>query len=128
MSADLQRLPFTPELLAKVQAFDCGTEPWEGEVSDWIKAAPGEGGAVDELLQGNQVWLYITAAGELVGFGSLGEARQRWPGQKDPKIEASIIPMLGVARRFWGQPPGPAEERYSSRILGDLIVEARKHH
>jgi ribosomal protein S18 acetylase RimI-like enzyme len=34
--------------------------------------------------------------------------------------------MLGVARAFWGQPPGPHEERYSARILRDLIWEARQ--
>lgn len=107
--------------------FQCGVEWWEQEVSDWIKAARGAGGAVDELDRDRQIWLYIDANGELVGFGSLGEALQRWPRAKDPQIRASVIPMLGVDQRFWGQPPGPPEDRYSARILDDLVAEARIH-
>lgn len=33
----LVRLPFAEELLPRVQHFDCGTEIWQTEVSDWIK-------------------------------------------------------------------------------------------
>jgi ribosomal protein S18 acetylase RimI-like enzyme len=127
MSSNLTKVPFTEELLPKVQGFDCGEEVWEQEVSDWIKAPLGAGGALDELQQGNQVWLYVDEGGELVGFGSLGITMQRWPRSKDPQLVATSIPMLGVDRRFWGQPPGPAEDRYSTRILADLIEEARKH-
>jgi hypothetical protein len=35
MPTNLSRIEFTDELLAKVQAFECGEEPWQGEVSDW---------------------------------------------------------------------------------------------
>src|SRR5262245_42150133 len=127
MSSDLTKIPFTEELLPKVQGFDCGDEPWEREVSDWIKTPRGQGGALDELQQGNHVWLYVNEADEVVGFGSLGAAMQRWPRSKDPPLLVSSIPMLGVARQFWGQPPGPSEDRYSTRILADLIAEARQY-
>jgi GNAT superfamily N-acetyltransferase len=70
------------------------------------------------------VWLYVTEAGDLVGFGSLDKAEQRWPTAKDPRIAASIIPWVAVARRFWGQPPGPPQERFASQILGDLVAKA----
>jgi ribosomal protein S18 acetylase RimI-like enzyme len=127
MSSNLTRIPFTEELLPKVPGVDCGDEPWEREVSDWIKAPHGAGGALDELQQGNRVWLYVNEGNEIVGFGSLGTTMQRWPRSKDPQIVVSSIPMLGVDRTFWGQPPGPVEDRYSTRILADLIAEARKH-
>lgn len=125
MPNDLSRIPFTEELSPKVQAFHCGDEPWQREVSDWIKAGRGAGGAVDELERGTRVWLYVSEGGELIGFGSLAPAMQRWPRAKDPPIAASVIPMLGVDARFWGQPPGPPEQRYSARILDDLIAEAQ---
>jgi ribosomal protein S18 acetylase RimI-like enzyme len=124
MAATLQAIPFTADLLATVQAFDCGSEPWELEVSDWIKRPAGQDGAVDALARGTSVWLYVNDAGELVGFGSLAKTEQRWPAAKDPKVAASIIPWVAVDRRFWGQPPGPPEERYASQILDDLISKA----
>jgi ribosomal protein S18 acetylase RimI-like enzyme len=126
MPSNLLRIPFTEDLLAKVQGFDCGEEPWQREVSDWIKAPLGSGGALDELGQGARVWLYVTQAGELVGFGSLAATMQRWPRSKDPQVPASVIPMLGVDRRFWGQPPRPPEERYSAQLLDDLLAEAKR--
>src|SRR5262249_8164208 len=127
MSSDLTRIPFTEESLPKVQGFDCGDEPWEREVSDWIKAPLGEGGALDELQQGSHVWLYVNEADVLDWFGSLCITMQRCPRSKDPQIVVRSIPMLGVDRKFWGQPLGPVEDRYSIRILADLIAEARKH-
>jgi len=109
MSSNLTRIPFAVDLLPMVESFGCGDEPWQREVSDWIKAPPGAGGAVEELEHGAQVWLYATEEGEVVGFGSLAAASQRWPRSKDPPIPASVIPMLGVDQRLWGQPPGPAD-------------------
>jgi GNAT superfamily N-acetyltransferase len=125
MPSALTRIPFTEELLPKVQGFNCGDDAWEREVSDWIKAARGGGGGIDALQHGDQVWLYVTAEGDVFGFGSLGAAEQRWPRAKDPPVPVSVIPLLGLDRRFWGQPPGPPEERYSSRILEDIIAQAR---
>jgi len=123
----LTRIPFTPDLLPKVQGFACGDKPYEREVSDWIKAPRGGRGAIDELEQGNEVWLYLTEEGDLVGFGSFGVALQRWPRPKDPQIPASVIPMLGVDRKFKKQPPGPREQHYSAQILADLVLRARAH-
>ncbi len=123
----LIRIPFSEDLHPKVQQFDCGTNIWEVEVSTWIKAPRGRGGAIDEMENGGlSVWLYATAEGELVGFGSLGESDQRWPKDKDPPIKTSAIPFMGVDCRFWGKPPGNWEERYSAQILRNLIDEAMK--
>jgi ribosomal protein S18 acetylase RimI-like enzyme len=125
MAHELKKIPFAEDLLPKVQAFACGDEPWQREVSDWIKAPRGASGAVDELERGARVWLYVTEDGDLVGFGSLAATTQRWPGAKSPPVPATVIPMLGVDGKFWGQPPGPLEDRYSARLLDDLIEEAR---
>jgi ribosomal protein S18 acetylase RimI-like enzyme len=125
MAHELRKIPFTEELLPRVQPFACGDEPWQREVSDWIKAPRGAAGAVDELERGTRIWLYITEEGELVGFGSLAATMQRWPATKSPPIPATVIPVLGVDSKFWGQPPGPPEDRYSARLLDDLIEEAR---
>jgi GNAT superfamily N-acetyltransferase len=125
MPPQLTRIPFTEELLPKVQAFDCGSEPWQLEVSNWIKAPPGAAGAVDALSRNVQVWLYADEQGNLVGFGSLAEAMQRWPRSKDDPIPVSLIPWLAVDRRFWGKPEGPPEERFAVVILRDLLAEAR---
>jgi hypothetical protein len=120
----LSRIDFTEQLLPKVQSFDCGSEPWQREISDWIKAPRGSGGAVDALDKHTQVWLYMDEEGNLVGFGSLGVASQRWPGLKDSPIFVSIIPWMAVDRRFWGKPEGPQDQRYSGLIFRDHIAEA----
>jgi len=122
----LVRIPFDESLLAKVQGFDCGTEVWQTEVSGWIKKPRGAGGALDEMENGGlQVWLYATDDGQLVGFGSLGAGMQRWPGTKDPEIQVSVIPFMGIDRKFWGQPAAVEwQERYSAQILRNLIAEA----
>lgn len=79
MIPELKKVPFTTELLPKVQQVDCGDEVWEREVSDWIKAPPGCEGALNEIQHGNRVWLYDTVEDGVVGFGSLGDAVQIIP-------------------------------------------------
>lgn len=124
----LVRIPFTEDLLPKVQAFDCGSEIWQTEVSDWIKQPLGKPGALTEMEQSTlNVWLYANDGGDLVGFGSLGEKPQRWPKPKDREIPASALPYMAVDRKFWGQPPGPWENRYATQILQDLIAEATQY-
>jgi hypothetical protein len=60
-------IAFTEELLERVAAFECGSEPWEREVADYIRAPRGTGGALDDMANnGTQVWLYETTAGELM--------------------------------------------------------------
>jgi GNAT superfamily N-acetyltransferase len=125
MPAGLTKRPFTNNDLPLVQSFGCGEEPWEKEVSEWIKAPAGGGGGLDALEQEVKVWLYFDRSGNMLGFGSLAETTQRWPSSKDPKIPATVIPMLGLDVRYWGQPSGPPEERYANLILQDLVQEAR---
>jgi len=123
---ELVRIPFTEVLLPKVQGFDSGDEIWQTEVSDWIKAPREGNGAINDIVNGGlSVWIYATAQGEVVGFGSLGEGMQRWPKSKDPEIPASIIPYMAVDRKFWGQPPGPKDNRYATQIVRNLVAEAQ---
>src|SRR5262249_50409861 len=123
----LSKRPFQPAdiYLPAVQNFDCGTEPWELEVSDWIKGKPG--GVLDDLNRAGscEVWLYGTAEDGLVGFASLSEPSWGYPNRSDPK--PNLIPMLGIQRQFRGKPDGLKGDRYSAQIMDDIIAEARKH-
>jgi hypothetical protein len=120
---------FSESLLSEVANFDCGAESYETEVADWIRAPRGKGGALDDIANNKtQVWLYRTAANELVGYGSLGQTAWRWDNpKKGPWIPIYVIPFLGVQTPFKKQPPGPKDQRYSHRILDDLIYKAVTH-
>ena len=61
---------------------------------------------------------------QLIGFGSLGRTRRRWPPPTGEHINLLIIPQLAVDIRFHGQ-PADDPPRYSHQILGHLIAEAR---
>lgn len=37
----------------------------------------------------------------------------------------SLIVWVGVQKEFWGKPEGPKEDRYSARILDDLLAEVQ---
>ncbi len=122
----LRKSLFSEQLLPLVQDFDCGDEPWEREVADWIKAPLGAHGALDEMdagLRSCRVWLYAEQPNEVVGFGSLGPSR--WPSPIGP---INLIPNVGMRRQYHGQPgpPAPIEERFSMQIMRDLIDEAHK--
>ncbi len=122
---ELKRIEFTPELLPRVAGMECGDAVWEQEVAAWIKAPAGAGGAVDALSFWVSVWLYETAGGELIGFGSFAHAFHLppIPGVESPS--ASVIPFFGIDKRFHGQPSGPREQRYGYRVFEDLLNEAR---
>jgi len=106
----------TPE----IQAFDCGDERWEREVSSWIKSPSGQNSVVEDMRQfGIAVWLY-RADGELVGFASLGENTWSFPPPKGPKRRICYIPFIGIQKKFWGEPKD-SDDKYSSQILDDVI-------
>src|SRR5688572_25422895 len=100
MPDQITRVGFRPDLLPEVSNFDCGTNAWEVAVSTWIKGTdPGNSVLSDIVNWGTRVWLYYNAAGVLVGFGSLGT--NAWTIEsKRVKVPVSIIPVLGVDRRF----------------------------
>lgn len=121
MADELRAVPFTPDMVSRpsVQAFDCGSEEWESEIAEWLKAPPGGGGAVDDLSHGNRVWLYVNEASELVGVGSLGDSAASWPKNSSPKLAATCITWLAVHARHRGK-------GYGQRILDHLLGEARR--
>jgi len=120
---------FSESLLPEVANFACGTESYEIEVADWIRAPYGTGGALDDMANNKtQVWLYRTAASELVGYGSLGQTEWRWNNpKKGPWVPIHVIPFLGVQTPFKKQPPGAKDQRYSHQIFDDLIYKALIH-
>jgi hypothetical protein len=102
--------------------FDCGQEPWARAATEWLL-----GSEVWESIKkrGTRVWLYRTESNVIVGFGSLGVTRRRWPPPDGSYGNLPIIPMLGLDDRFRGQPPDPAK-RYSSQIVSHLRYEAKR--
>jgi len=129
MAETLTRHAFTAAEWPNVQNFHCGDEPYEKEVADWLKGpdAPNVDSALTSINhpeKPGRVWLY-KLGDEIVAFGALAKTDWRWPGKNnDPKLPLSIIIWVGVQVKFWGQPPGPKEERYSVQILDDLVAEA----
>ena len=107
MSQELDKEPFTEAHWGEVQAFDCGDEVYELEVSDWLKGPFGQDSALTTIrhpAKPSKVWLYRLADGTLVGFGAIGESQWRWKGKKDPKIPVTLIIWLAIAKQFQGLP------------------------
>jgi ribosomal protein S18 acetylase RimI-like enzyme len=139
----------TPESSAQVQAiqpklrlsaanfprtagFTCARrgEPetrWEQDVSEWLRAPLGSGGALDAITEGQaEVWLYEDADSRLVGFGSLGIALLPPITPGDVPMMVYAIPYFGIHTDFRGKPDGPREQRYAWRIFQGLIDEAER--
>lgn len=117
----LYAVPFSPLDQARLADFSCGEEPWSRHVSEWLLGSD----VIASMSRGTRVWLFETAAKEIVGFGSLGTSRWSWPPPDGNKTTIALIPMLGIAQRFQGEPPDP-EWRYSRQIMGHLIAEAKR--
>jgi GNAT superfamily N-acetyltransferase len=140
MATVLKKIPFDEGLLPLVLDFDCseGDPPkvWEEEINDWIRMDPAaEDGARYWLQQGKgtQVWLYANENDAIVGYGSL--CPSRWPDpaviERVPKLKRvpiSLLPAIGINRRFQNAPPGAERpQRYSTKIMNHVVLEARKH-
>jgi GNAT superfamily N-acetyltransferase len=122
----LYAVPFTEADQSRLVGFSCGGELWAKHVAEWILGSD----VLDSMKKGTRVWLFETGERDIVGFGSLGMSSWIWP--PDDGTEATrtretvvLIPMLGLAERYRGQPPDP-EWRYSGQIMGHLIAEAEK--
>jgi GNAT superfamily N-acetyltransferase len=105
---------------AELVHLNCGNEPWSRAATEWLL-----GSEVWDSIQkhGTRVWLYRNDSDAIVGFGSLGMTRRKWPPLSDDYLNLLIIPMLGVDHRFHGQPPDP-RFRYANQIVGHLRFEA----
>lgn len=104
--------------------FCCGPEPWAREATAWLKGSD----SIESMeSRKTEVWLYYTEGDELVGFGSLGTTRRRWPPPQGTHENLLILPMLGIDFRFRGKPQD-SESRFSNQIMRDLIAKARERN
>lgn len=111
---------FTQADQARLVGFSCGEENWAEHVAEWIRGSD----VLNSLKRGTRVWRFETQQGEIVGFGSLGTSRWRWPPPEGAATTIVLIPMLGVDRRYQGQPAEP-EWRFARQMTSHLIAEAR---
>jgi ribosomal protein S18 acetylase RimI-like enzyme len=113
------RIPFHAGLLCRVSDFECGTELWQTEVAEWIKAPADCDGALQSMNSyGTSVWVYESESGELVAYNSLGETS--WVFSVNDTITSRVvqaIPYLGVKSTSQGN-------GYGRRILEDVMAEA----
>ena len=114
----LRRIEFAREHLKLVESFDCGDEYY----SAWIRD-PFQGALFSISKHGNSVWLYVVEEC-VVGYGSLGLNKWRFPPPDGPKQTVGYIPMLAVASAFQGMPL--QGDRYSTQIILDLKEEAKR--
>jgi GNAT superfamily N-acetyltransferase len=116
----LRFVPFSADLHDEVRDFDCGTEPYQQELAHWIQHE-----AEQALAHGTKIWLYVNQTSEVIGYGSLGVTRWRYPDPTSHRIELVIIPAVAIRKIYWGKPTGAQrDERYSSQIMKHLLEEA----
>jgi hypothetical protein len=61
---------------ARLVGFSCGNDDWSRHVGEWIRGSE----VLDSMERyGTKVWLFETIGGDIVGFGSVGLCRWRWP-------------------------------------------------
>jgi hypothetical protein len=122
-------VPFSAALLPDVQGFDCGTDPWETEVSDWIKEPSLERyGALSDLAnRGTEVWLLRLGSpqGPVVGCASLGESRWPLKPSPNPRTIISTVPNMAIQTPQKG---GSDENgKFSDQFLDLLKFVAQGH-
>ena len=76
----------------RLAGFSCGNDLWSRHVSEWIRGSD----VLDSMKKGTRVWLFESAAGDVVGFGSIGTAQWRWPPPDGAQTTIVLIPMLGL--------------------------------
>lgn len=120
MQDQLKAVEFQQEMVATVDAFDCGSESYQSELAGWLQNE-----AQEAITRGTRVWLYVNQAGAIVGFGSLGPTNWRYPDPASKRTGVVLIPALAIRREFWRKPDNvDSQERYSSQILRHLVDEA----
>ncbi len=116
----LYAVPFTEADQERLAGFSCGAGTVGHYVTEWLLGSD----VLESMKRGTRVWLFENGAGEIVGYGSVGPTKWKWPPPDGSRATIIYIPMLGIAEQFQGQPPDP-EWKYSSQIMRHLINEAR---
>ena len=125
MEDKIQFEPLTSDKLAIVKDFECGTEPWQKEVSNWITGKSDDCAAKALKDRRCKIFLYRTPSDEIVGFGALGKTNGEWPDGDSDRRRVAIIPWMGIYSKFCGKPGVKGEPNYSDRIIIDLIYKAK---
>jgi hypothetical protein len=94
----LYAIEFTEADQARLAGFSCRVEAWSPSAAEWIRGSD----VLDSMKRGTRVWLFENVAGEIVGFGSVGPARWRWPPPDGAYAPILLIPVLGLDTRFQG--------------------------
>ena len=109
MPDQIRITPFVPEMLPIFGNFDYGSEPYQEELGEWLRAD-----AETAMAKGTKVWVYASESGDPLGFGSLGVSRWRYPDSDSRPGPVAVIPAVALRREFWGKPDGAARaEMYS---------------
>jgi ribosomal protein S18 acetylase RimI-like enzyme len=117
---------FLPNDLPLVKDFDCGGHDWETEMADWIRLPPTR--KFGNANYDTDIWLYFHPDGRVVGFGSLGTTRWKFPVPNGIRTQFSIIPALAIKSEFQRQPRSQRDgQKFSHQILGDLLGKALGH-
>ena len=112
---------FTKADQEELVGFSCGDSTQGKFCTQWILGSD----VFDSMKRGTTVWLFRNQEGKVVGYGSLGIVRWRWP-LSDPEGKYTknlYIPMLGIDKNFQGQPTD-TEWRFSHQIMNHLIAAA----
>lgn len=90
----LSAIEFSKAEQARLVGFSCGQQPWERHVTEWILGSD----VFDSIQRGTRVWLFETADGQIVGFGSVGTSVWRWPPPDGQRIDDRIDSHVGNRR------------------------------
>jgi hypothetical protein len=122
----LEAEEFSSNARGEVADFFCGSEPWELAIADWIKATSDDktGALWSMKAKRTKVWIYYDGI-SFVGYGSLGETNWSWPYPDGERKKVSIIPCLGLALAFQGEPKESLpKDRFSGQIIRHLTYHA----
>jgi ribosomal protein S18 acetylase RimI-like enzyme len=107
---------FTEADVGDLVGFSCGDSMSGRLCTEWISGS----GVFDSLQRKTKVWLYRNQANNVVGYSSAGFVKWRWPLPDGTYTTLLYIPMVGIDRRYQGQPPDK-QWRYSHQIMNHLI-------
>jgi GNAT superfamily N-acetyltransferase len=117
--------PMTLDSLKLFAEFECGREPWDVEVANWITGKSEDCAEKDIRDKRCKVYLYRNSADQPIGFTALGKTKGEWPEAASPRLPVAIIPWMGIHKSFHGHPNGPDEIRYSDQIIADVVYKAQ---